>query len=126
MTTTTEVSSSSTTYLTIMNLSITPRSATSKVFLSAAIQMLTSGTAECAIRVLRDGTEIFKTERFYGIASQRQSVNPVVYLDTPSTISPVHYAIQGNRQIGTGFCAYSYDDVNGDGVSSMVLLEFPG
>jgi hypothetical protein len=97
----TEVSSSSTTYAaTGLTVSITPTSATSKIYVHAIINGLTkdSGNANNAaqIRLLRNAATTIITSTgigYTGTALSNQNQGNIQYLDSPATTSATTYDV---------------------------------
>jgi len=97
----TEVSSSSTTYVTTgLTVSITPTSATSKIYVHAIINGLTksSGSANnaCNIRLNRNGTNEIRTWtgiNYTGADGTNQGQGVIQYVDTPATTSATTYDV---------------------------------
>ena len=97
-----------------LSVSITPKSTTSKIFVMAAV----SGTGQLAAtnffgRLMRDSTAIAVADAASSrtqstIAARDQdngSVMPVMFLDSPATVSAVTYKIQVRSQ-GSGSAVY--------------------
>ena len=97
-----------------LSVSITPKSTTSKILVMAAV----SGTGQLAAtnffgRLMRDSTAIAVADAASSrtqstIAARDQdngSVMPVMFLDSPATVSAVTYKIQVRSQ-GTGSAVY--------------------
>jgi hypothetical protein len=97
-----------------LSVSITPKSTTSKIFVMAAV----SGTGQLAAtnffgRLMRDSTAIAVADAASSrtqstIAARDQdngSVMPVMFLDSPATVSSVTYKIQVRSQ-GAGSAIY--------------------
>jgi hypothetical protein len=109
------LSSNSTSFVDItgVSVSITPSSASNKIFVFSTIPVGGNSGDQYNLRLVRDSTAIFignsagsRTLAFYGIDSSAigsTAVLPqtIVYLDSPSTTSSVTYKIQGKTNGGT-------------------------
>jgi hypothetical protein len=109
------LSSNSTSFVDItgLSVSITPSSASSKIFVFSTTPVGGNSGDQYNLRLVRDSTAIFignsagsRTLAFYGIDSSAigsTAVLPqtIVYLDSPSTTSSVTYKIQGKTNGGT-------------------------
>jgi hypothetical protein len=125
-TTTAQTSSVSTTYVnTGASCSITPQSATSKIFAMVnGLGFVTGSGTELGIRLVRDlsGITVLETNALAvfttngGNSSGNYGFN---FLDSPATTSPITYRTQLARSGGAGTC---FDEVNGSS-TTITLFE---
>ena len=126
---TTEASSSSTTYIdTGLTAAITPSASSSKILIIYSIQQFMTNAAGFGhLKIVRGSTDLV-THGFgnYAGGSTAMSVSSFQHQDSPSTTSATTYKIQFNKQGGGGSVISQYDDTNGEGVSTMILMEIAG
>lgn len=127
--TTTEVATTSTTFIdTGLTASITPSSTSSKILLLYTLQQFTNANgAVSKFKLFRDSTELilFGFQGYAG-SSTLMSKGSHQFLDSPSTTSAITYKVQFNSAIGGFNALMQYDDSNGDGISEMTLMEIAG
>jgi len=106
---TTSISTTQNTYVSAAGTcSITPTSSTSKILITHSAGGLAQTTQSTKIRIKRDGTEIWKDDR-YGYNSGSDWVpNPwkLTYLDSPFATSQVDYTFE-IAQGSTGFLRHN-------------------
>ena len=122
--TTTQVASTSTTFVdTTLSATITPQSTSSKILVAFSQSIYTQGTGTgCTMRLMR-GATILKTyaDLSYGTNSGILVHHGFYELDSPATTSATTYKTQFNRGIGS---ATVYVQVNTvQNASTMILLE---
>jgi len=121
--TNTEVSGQSTTYTdTNLSATITPKSASSKIFIKVN-QHCRWSRYGLSIRVLRDSTAIQEPAQKYSLYSHDSNEDLRMYytyeiLDTPSTTSAVTYKTQYASNVSSG----SSIRLNGNGFYSYLTL----
>ena len=127
-TTTTEVSSSSTTYAdTGLTATITPTSATSKIYVQIMIPYAKqdgNANSRVQLRLDRSGTIIqswLETGLRTGSSLNMEAMFTVLYMDSPATTSSRTYKLQFRNEVA----ASGVKVVNGgaDGLASIQLLE---
>jgi len=127
--TTAEVASSSDTFIdTGLTAAITPSASSSKILIIYSVQQfMTAAAGYGHLKVVRGSTDL-ATHGFgnYAGSSTIMSTSSYQHLDSPSTTSATTYKIQFNRHGGGGSVLSQYDDGNGEGVSTMVLMEIAG
>jgi len=135
-------SSTSTSFadITGLSVSITPSSASSKIFVFSTTPVGANSADQYNLRLVRDSTAIFignaagsRSLAFYGIDSSAigsTAVLPqtIVYLDSPATTSSVTYKIQGKSNGGTTwYVNRSSDDTDASyrtrTASSIIVME---
>ena len=126
--TTTEVSTTSTSFSeTGLTATITPTSTSNKVLIIFTVQRFLNVAAGFGnLKLVRDSTDL-QTYGFAHYAGGSTDMGSASYqhLDSPSTTSATTYKIQfNNKTSGTIFC--QYDDVNGEGISTILLMEIAG
>jgi hypothetical protein len=126
--TTTEVPATSTTFVdTGLTAEITPISTSSKILITFSVfQFMSAAVGYGDLKLVRGSTDL-ETYGFnnYAGSSTIMSTSTYQYLDSPATTSAITYKIQFNcKNVGTVFC--QYDDANGEGVSTMTLMEIKG
>jgi len=126
--------------ITGLSVSITPSSASSKIFVFSTTPVGGNSGDQYNLRLVRDSTAIFignaagsRSLAFYGIdtsAIGSTAVLPqtIVYLDSPSTTSSVTYKIQGKSNGGTTwYVNRSSDDTDASyrtrTASSIIVME---
>jgi len=126
--------------ITGLSVSITPSSASSKIFVFSTTPVGGNSSDQYNLRLVRDSTAIFignaagsRSLAFYGIdtsAIGSTAVLPqtIVYLDSPSTTSSVTYKIQGKSNGGTTwYVNRSSDDTDASyrtrTASSIIVME---
>jgi len=125
--TTTEVSTSSSTYAdTGLIATITPTSTSSKILVIWSLQQfMTANGGHGRTILIKDSTTLREFGfSIYAGSSTIMGVGSYQYLDSPSTTSATSYKIQFNAGAGTAHC--QYDDGNGEGVSTITLMEIQG
>jgi hypothetical protein len=122
--TTSEVSTSSTNFSdTGLTASITPSSTSNDILILFNIQQFIEAANKASkLKLLRGSTEI-EAYGYQGYAgSSSMNMGGYQHLDSPSTTSATTYKVQFNS--AGGATVYSqYDDSDGDGISSMLLME---
>jgi hypothetical protein len=111
-----------------MNLSITPKSTTSKVMVLVQSNYYNSGGNAgnaMAIDLLRGASVIYSPYRYIGYtgtALPNSGGWSITYLDSPATTSATTYKIQGNNAVNANNM-----QINGNGASStFTLMEIAG
>ena len=110
-----------------LTATITPTSTSNKVLIIFTVQRfinISGGYGD--LKLVRDSTDL-QTYGFshYSGGATNMSSPSYQHLDSPSTTSATTYKIQfNNRASGTVFC--QYDDANGEGVSTIALMEIAG
>ena len=125
--TTTEVGTTGTSYIdTGITASITPSSTNSKILITYSLQQFfAAATGFGSIKLVRDTTDI-KEHGYQGYAGSSTVMGQATYqqLDTPSTTSSITYKVQFKSNGSNVIC--QYDDANGDGISTITLMEIAG
>ena len=141
-------SSSSTSLVDItgLSVSITPTSASNKVFVMYSVEIgQYSSNANCTLQLLRAGTAIYRGDQVgsnrkrgssqTGPSGTENSVQSLtgMFLDSPSTTSSTTYKIQGmsnnsaTYQVNQDYGAGSNDDTNRTvSVSQITVMEIKG
>ena len=107
-----------------LDVSITPTSASNKVFVICTTTGAgTSGTNIVYLQLVRDSTALalgdaagsraVATSGFAALGTNNQSNSAMAYLDSPATTSATTYKLQMRVHAGTGFLNRSQDDANG-------------
>ena len=101
-TSTTAVATTSTSFIDIgLELSITPSSASNKIFLLYTGINETNGASKyCELQMLRDATQL-AIRRALSVANGYYALNSISKLDSPNTTSAITYKMQGNAGDGT-------------------------
>jgi hypothetical protein len=127
--TTAEVGSNSATFVdTGLTAAITPSASSSKILIIYSVQQFMADAAGYGhLKIVRGSTDL-ETHGFGNYAGTSTSMGTSSYqhLDSPDTTSATTYKIQFNRHGGSGYVYSQYDDTNGEGVSTMVLMEIAG
>ena len=112
-----------------LEASITPISTSSKILVQWVIHARATGTSadnSGSFRLLRNGTQVtVDTPDFIGFSNSTDwaTVDAVdMFLDFPSTTSPITYKVQVNNRSGESVTLH----VNGRAHPSMVLMEVAG
>ena len=126
--TTAEVSSTSATFVdTGLTATITPSASSSKILITFSVFQFSSAAVGYGdLKLVRGSTDLeaYGFNNYAG-SSTIMSTSTYQYLDSPATTSATTYKIQfNNKNVGTVFC--QYDDANGEGVSTMTLMEIKG
>ena len=116
-------STTSTSYVDVtgLSVSITPTSATSKVYIHCTTTGAgTSGTNIAYLQLVRDSTALalgdvagsrsVATSGFAALGTNNQSNSAMAYLDSPATTSATTYKLQMRVHAGTGFLNRSETD----------------
>jgi len=125
--TTTEVGTTGTSYIdTGITASITPSSTSNKILVTFSLQQfLAAATGFSNIKLVRGTTDLNEhAYQGYAASSTLMCQGTYQYLDTPSTTSSTTYKVQFKSNGSNVIC--QYDDGNGDGVSSITLMEIAG
>lgn len=120
--TSTQVTSASATFVDVgLSVSITPQSTSSKILLiNAQTVYSTGGPIDSDIRFVRDATNIYTSRNAIIPTSAMGLSISNIYLDSPSSTSPMTYKVQGARTAGTGTVLYQ---VSGVCTSSLIVME---
>jgi len=123
----TEITSTSSTWVDVLSLNITPSATSSKILVLAACGGLTKsgGDTENQLRVLRGATEITETKGCNdgsGSAIQSQNGCAMNELDEPNTTSETTYKIQIRNRDSAGSVRIS----NNNADTSLTLMEIAG
>jgi hypothetical protein len=125
--TTTEVNTTSSTYVdTGITATITPSSTSNKILVTWSLQIFNSGSAgHHRTMLVKDSTQLREFGfNMYAASSTLMAVSSQQHLDSPSTTSATTYKLQ--VKVGSGSVNCQYDDSNGDGVSTITLMEIQG
>ena len=123
--TTTTVSTSSTTFVTAHEVTITPSSSSNKVFITTSMSYNLGGTntsGQFNFRLQRGTTTITDTSAMRSSGSIKRNASEFVQLDSPSTTSATTYRIQIRRTSGSdglNYCEASEKSV-------MIAMEIAG
>ena len=118
----TQVSSSSATFVDSgLTVSITPTSTSSKILIIADPSIFGNGTNVWSSgRFTRNGTSIYSCTRWgQGLTSQGWKL-PMMYLDSPSSISSLEYKFQFNLSSGSGSIVFANQ---AEAISSITVIE---
>tara|TARA_R100000773_G_C4136136_1_gene64759 strand:+ start:16 stop:543 length:528 start_codon:yes stop_codon:yes gene_type:complete len=124
----TEVSSTSSSIIASgLEATITPSSASSKIFVTASqsISKNNNSGAYGDFYIYRDSTALIRQHRnatFTNTSDYNYITAPFIYLDSPNTTSAVTYSTRFNNIGGYGYIYANTDD----SVSTMVLMEIAG
>tara|TARA_B100000497_G_C7433662_1_gene270583 strand:- start:130 stop:594 length:465 start_codon:yes stop_codon:yes gene_type:complete len=77
-----------------LSVTITPKFATSKIFVMTNVHCYINGTGFIALRVLRGSTEVVEAPRAHGWQDNSSAMVNVSKLDSPATTSSTNYKIQ--------------------------------
>ena len=112
------------------SLAITPSSTSSKILIHATVPAMVSGSSNLnrgGFRLQRGSTTIWNTDsfrehlQFRNADTEGNSIQNVMYLDSPSTTSATTYTFQGHLMTGSGL--YMFSKAEG---SNMILMEIAG
>jgi hypothetical protein len=105
--TNTDIVTTSTSFIDIgLELSITPSSASNKIFLIYTGVNETNGANKyCELQMLRDATQL-AIQRGLSVANGYYALNSISKLDSPNTTSAITYKMQGNAGDGT-ICVFN-------------------
>jgi hypothetical protein len=128
-----------------LEVSITPSSTSSKIYINSLVHLAwDAGLAKAAISLFRDSTEIFlgdadgsRSRTTANLYLNEDSRNgwpiTVTYLDSPATTSAVTYKIKYRRMdpsgtvgINRGIDAYTDSSIFGTSASSIIVMEIGG
>jgi hypothetical protein len=120
--TTTDIVTTSTSFIDIgLELSITPSSASNKIFLIYTGVNETNGANKyCELQMLRDATQL-AIQRGLSVANGYYALNSISKLDSPNTTSAITYKMQGNAGDGT-ICVFN---INGY-LGTLTAFEIAG
>ena len=110
-----------------LSVSITPKSSTSKILVYVSMpcaKTATNAGSAVNLRIVRDSTTITTSyaNLYSGTSATIVGTIPLLYLDSPSTVSAVTYKVQF-----ANFIAASLAEVQGNGSDSyMILMEIAG
>jgi hypothetical protein len=101
-------STSATSATDIFSISITPKSATSKILVTGALQIYRNAAGHNELSLYRGSSVLVSitTKDGYGAF---HSMLPLNYLDSPSTIESVTYKVTGYKRSGEGGTLYFGD-----------------
>ena len=124
-----------------LTVSITPSTVTSKILVVCAVALdQDAGATVTYYALAREGVVILQGDaagsRVRAVASAGNTAanlttQPVIYLDSPATISTITYSIQvrSNSGAGTAYVNRAKDDTDstsrGRGVSTITVIEVP-
>lgn len=77
-----------------LSVTITPKFATSKIFVMTNIHCYINGTGFIAVKVVRDSTDIVASERPTSYTDNSAAIVALTKLDSPATTSATTYKIQ--------------------------------
>jgi len=134
------MSSSTFADITDFSVAITPRSATSKIYVTASLYGDNSAADLAMVRLLRnsteiavgdaDGSRIRQTTAVGTFQANRPTSASFQFLDSPATTSAVTYKAQMRAQTGTAFLNRSDIDSNNvahpRAVSTITVMEVAG
>jgi hypothetical protein len=120
--TNTDIVTTSTSFIDIgLELSITPSSASNKIFLIYTGVNETNGANKyCELQMLRDATQL-AVQRGLSVANGYYALNSISKLDSPNTTSAITYKMQGNAGDGT-ICVFN---INGY-LGTLTAFEIAG
>jgi hypothetical protein len=120
--TNTDIVTTSTSFIDIgLELSITPSSASNKIFLIYTGVNETNGANKyCELQMLRDATQL-AIQRGLSVANGYYALNSISKLDSPNTTSAITYKMQGNAGDGT-ICVFN---INGY-LGTLTAFEIAG
>ena len=79
---------------TSLTVTITPKFASSKVYVITNLHMYINGTGLLGLNVLRGSTQIVEAQKAVGFADNTTGVAAITKLDSPSTTSATTYKVQ--------------------------------
>jgi len=102
--TTTQVTSTTTTYVdTTLTATITPRFTTSRILIYSINPVVASiSSCNVGLRLLRDATVLGTWTHAGALAADTGVTSPIMWEDSPSTVSATTYKIQFARLVGSG------------------------
>ena len=77
-----------------LSVTITPKFATSKIFVITNVHCYMNGTGFVSVKVVRGSTDIVESERPHGYTDNSAAMVSLTKLDSPATTSPTTYKIQ--------------------------------
>ena len=77
-----------------LSVTITPKFATSKIFVMTNVHCYMNGTGFIAMRVMRGSTEVVEAARAWGWQDNSSSMVSIFKLDSPNTTSAINYKMQ--------------------------------
>lgn len=139
----TEFSTTSTSFVdTPVTLSITPTSATSKIYVMTSVHTTSTRSSSVlyyALRLMRGETEIYAPYGNNGTGNlltggigvsnatslTLHALQPLIYLDSPGTTAEITYTVQGCVYVNTssGTLIVNNDTTTGGQTSTMTLME---
>jgi hypothetical protein len=111
--------------ITGLSVSITPKSATNKIIITANVMIGANGDQWAKVKIVRDSTDVatFASSRFGDVAWNFQSSG--TFLDSPATTSATTYKLQWANQIGANSTYINRRgfDTGVQGFSSITVME---
>jgi hypothetical protein len=119
------------------NVSITPKSASSKILITCNMMMSGSGTDDTWHQLVRNSTNIAvgsngttNSTLYIRIPDGLLPVVPsITFLDSPATTSAITYKMQWRTRVGTLYLntrAYDMPTVSSTGISTITAMEIAG
>ena len=116
----TQTDISSTSYTdTSLTVTITPKFASSKVFVITNLHMYINGTGLLGLNVVRGSTQIVEAQKAVGYQDNTSSVATLTKLDSPNTTSATTYKVQVKHYAATGTMRINQQD----GGSRITVME---
>tara|TARA_R100000988_G_C3925774_1_gene128987 strand:- start:262 stop:702 length:441 start_codon:yes stop_codon:yes gene_type:complete len=106
-----------------LTLAITPQTTSSKVLVTAMIQVDTNGDNSVHFKIIRGSTEVEEFEMQLRSGSQIGAATALSFLDSPSTTSATTYKLTWRAQSASYVRINSYASDAGDCSSSLTLTE---
>ena len=97
----TDVSSTSYTDLGL-SITITPKSASSKMYVITNVHCYVNGTGLIGVNVVRDSTQMVEAQKALGFQDNASGIVALTKLDSPNTTSAITYKIQVKQFAFTG------------------------
>jgi hypothetical protein len=77
-----------------LSVTITPKFATSKIFVMTNVHCYMNGTGFVSVKVVRGSTDVVESLRPHGYTDNSAAIVSLTKLDSPATTSPTTYKIQ--------------------------------
>jgi len=109
-----------------LSATITPKSSSSKILVTANVQGNINGTGQIGINLVRGSTQIEESNCALGWQDNTSAMMTLTELDSPSTASAVTYKVQMKRTQGSGTMRLNQNNASLVGNSKITLMEIQG
>lgn len=120
---TTSISTSTSTYVDLFSVSITPQSSSNKILLMIGVPVYTAQNGIPEMDIMRNGTTIATFGFWQHISSGAYLLSYpfITHLDSPGTTSAITYTVRG--RVRSVSCTWVYQDGNGTMVGKLTAME---